>query len=542
MMRHIRRMCYPVAALAVLAGPLAVGGATHAHAAQAGPAPAVPAGPDTGRAGPPTEAAPGGTVLRAGPDPASCPARVALVNGGFERPAASNAVNFFPDASRNAADSVPGWLTTARDRTLEIWTGPANPTNTAPAEGRQFAELNANEVSTLYQDHATTPGAKLYWRLSHRGRQGTDTMALDIGAPGSPVPQRVMSDGTGAWGTHTGVYTVPAGQTTTRFAFRSVSAAGGVGSVGNFLDDVFFGTAPCVVVTKAAIPEGPVDVGDVITYRLTARNEGGGVAENVRLTDAVPAGTSYVPGSLRVVDGPNSGVKTDGPGDDQAAFDAATGKVFFLLGVGATGSAAGRLPNTADLPGGTTVEFRVKVGPAAAGKQVVNQGSVTYENRLGATPEPLTSTSGEASTRVNPAVDLSVVKSADPTTATIGQNVTYRLAVRNAGPSDATGVTVKDILPRGVAFVSATASAGDYVAATGTWRVGELAAGGTALLTIHVKATVAGERTNIVTVRGDEKDLDPANDIDAVRICVRPAASCENCCSARCVDCGTRAG
>ncbi|MET8340091.1 hypothetical protein ABZV14_36480 [Streptosporangium canum] len=63
--------------------------------------------------------------------------------------------------------------------------------------------------------------------------------------------------------------------TVTGGAVNAISSAGGSRSIGNFLDDVFFGTAPCVVVTKAAIPAGPVDVGDVITCRLTARNEGG---------------------------------------------------------------------------------------------------------------------------------------------------------------------------------------------------------------------------------------------------------------------------
>lgn len=78
------------------------------------------------------------------------------------------------------------------------------------AHGAQFAELNANQVSTLYQDLPSTPGTKLYWRLYHRGRQGDDTMALDIGAPGSPVEQRRFTDGTTAWGYYTGTYTVPA--------------------------------------------------------------------------------------------------------------------------------------------------------------------------------------------------------------------------------------------------------------------------------------------------------------------------------------------
>ncbi len=518
-MRHIRRMCYPVAALAMFAGPLTLLGTTQANAARTDPVRAIP---------------------RAAPDPASCPQRVALVNGGFERPAVTGgAVGFFPDASQNG---VPGWLTTATDRQIELWTGPPNPTNAVPAEGRQFAELNANQISALYQDHPTTPGATLYWRLSHRGRLGVDTMALDIGAPGSPVRQRVMSDGAASWGTYTGSYTVPAGQTTTRFAFRSLAAAGGSRSIGNFLDDIFFGTAPCVVVTKTAIPDGPVDVGDVVTYRLTARNEGGASAENVRLADAVPAGTSYVPGSLRVVDGPNTGIKTDQPGDDQGSFDPAANQVSFLLGNGATGSAPGRLPNTADLPNGTTIEFRVKVGRAAAGGQITNQGAVDYENRLGETPQPLTSTTGEVTTKVNPAVDLSVIKSADLTKVTVGQTVTYRLAVRNAGPNDATGVTVDDLLPSGLSFVSATPSTGTYDPATGIWTVGGLPGGGTATLTVRAKATTAGEETNTATVAGNEKDLDRTNDSDDVKVCIDPPRPCESCASTRCAACAPRRG
>ncbi|GAA3109081.1 DUF7507 domain-containing protein [Streptosporangium carneum] len=519
MMRHIRRMCYPVAALAVLTGPLTSFSTSHADAA----------GTDPVR-----------TVRRAAPDPASCPQRVALVNGGFEQPAVTGgAVGFFPDASQNG---VPGWVTTATDHQIELWTGPPNPTNAAPAEGRQFAELNANQVSTLYQDHPTTPGATLYWRLSHRGRLGVDTMALDIGAPGSPVRQRTVSDDATGWGAYTGTYTVPAGQTTTRFAFTSLSAAGGNRGIGNFLDDVFFGTAPCVVVTKTAIPDGPADVGDVITYRLTARNDGGAPAENVRLTDAVPAGTSYLPGSLRVVDGPNTGVKTDQPGDDQGTFDPVANQVSFSLGAGATGSANGRLPSTADLPDGTTVEFRVRVGRAAAGGRIVNQGGVSYDNRLGATPEPLRSTSGEIVTRVNPAVDLSVVKSADLTRVTVGQTVTYRLSVRNAGPNDATGVAVADALPQGLTFVSATPSSGAYDPATGKWTVGGLPRGGAATLTIHAKATAPGKETNTATVGGNELDLDPANDSDAVEVCVEPPPPCRNCASPRCTTCAPDPG
>ena len=133
-----------------------------------------------------------------------------------------------------------------------------------PSEGLFFAELNADTAGTLYQDIATLPGTTLRWSLDHRGRRtGTqvDTMKLNIGpAGGTLVAQtptaRPANSGTGVnmedargstatqtgggtaggWGTYRGVYTVPAGQTNTRFSFEGV----GTSSQGNLLDNIIF--------------------------------------------------------------------------------------------------------------------------------------------------------------------------------------------------------------------------------------------------------------------------------------------------------------
>ncbi|MET9662710.1 isopeptide-forming domain-containing fimbrial protein [Streptomyces sp. NPDC006510] len=451
------------------------------------------------------------------------PLRVALVNGSFEQPPVTG-VEILPDASQTQTPKwVPGWLTTASDHKIELWHSGYN--GVLSADGSQFAELNAYEVSTLYQDLPTTPGTKLYWRLYHRGRQGDDTMALDIGTPGSAVQQRRFTDGNTAWGYYTGTYTVPAGQTLTRFAFRSISAAGGNGGIGNFLDGVFFGTAPYVVLDKTAIPSGPLEVGDVVTYRVTAKNEGGGAADNLVLTDLIPPGTTYLPGSLRIVDGPNAGAKTDVQGDDQAYYDAGANKVVFHLGNGASAANGGSLVNTESVPAGTTVEYRVTIDRASGGKQISNTATASYENRLGDTPEPLTSTSNEQVTQVKPAADLIVTKAADATTVTVGQTVTYRITVHNAGPNDATGVTATDQLPDGLTFLSA-AGPGSYDPATGQWAVGDLADGAIATLVLRAKATKAGLISNTAIATGNEKDPDTTNNTDTVSVCVEPAPSC----------------
>ncbi|MEV7013558.1 Ig-like domain-containing protein [Streptosporangium sp. NPDC051022] len=176
---------------------------------------------------------------------------ITLANGSFEAPPVTG-YQFLPDASVN-----PGiaWHTTATDRLVEFWrTG----TNGVPAaDGQQFAELNAHQFSTLYQDLPTVPGTLMTWSLYHRGVLGTDVMHVLIGAPGATVAQIPagasspdITDGNTAWRHYTGVYVVPPGQTVTRFAFQSVSTAGGSPGTGNLLDGVVFETPTCPPTTK----------------------------------------------------------------------------------------------------------------------------------------------------------------------------------------------------------------------------------------------------------------------------------------------------
>lgn len=168
-----------------------------------------------------------------------------LQNGNFESPAIPNA------SFRILSTSTPGlaWNNTAEPN-IELWsTGFSSSSNgkvTAP-EGRQFAELNANKAGTLYQDLPTTPGTTMRWHLKHRGRAGTDTMRVMVGNPQGKLTQSGSDITTGntAWVQYTDTYKVPAGQTTTRFAFQAVKTATGSPSVGNFLDDIVFTPEAC---------------------------------------------------------------------------------------------------------------------------------------------------------------------------------------------------------------------------------------------------------------------------------------------------------
>ena len=115
--------------------------------------------------------------------------------------------------------------------------------------------------------------------------------------------------------------------------------------------------------------------GDVLEYTLAFRNSGNDGAINLVARDTLPAQVTYVPGSISVLTGANAGVKTDASGDDQAEYDAATGRVTARLGTGATGAAGGSLA-----PGViTTVRFRATINsPTPNGTLVSNRGAAAF--------------------------------------------------------------------------------------------------------------------------------------------------------------------
>jgi uncharacterized repeat protein (TIGR01451 family) len=68
-------------------------------------------------------------------------------------------------------------------------------------------------------------------------------------------------------------------------------------------------------------------------------------------------------------------------------------------------------------------------------------------------------------------------------TTASGERVVYTVTVTSSGPSAALGVTVQEDLPAGGAVTDATATQGSYNVATGSWTVGTVTAGASAVLT-----------------------------------------------------------
>ena len=191
-----------------------------------------------------------------------CVPEIELANGSFENSVVKHgAPNWMVGGSTPLL-----WDTTETDNVIELWkndddgSGPqaqqtakgANGGQAISAEdGSQWAELNANYIGALYQDLPTVSGQVLQWSVWHRGRYSDagkdepDVMQVKVGSTTKqtaqvPTDQTTpnISDNWENWHQYKGVYTVPAGQTTTRFQFEAVSTASGNDSIGNFIDDL----------------------------------------------------------------------------------------------------------------------------------------------------------------------------------------------------------------------------------------------------------------------------------------------------------------
>ena len=225
-----------------------------------------------------------------------------------------------------------------------------------------------------------------------------------------------------------------------------------------------------------------------LTYTLTAFNDGPSTAANVTIADTLPAGMSFVSAS--------------------AGCDESAGTVTCDLGSIADGASAA---------------VTITVVATANGTQV-NTATVSSD-----APDPDPSDNpASATVEVGPTADLSIAKTG-PASAGAGSELTYTLTVANAGPSGATGVTVTDTLPAGMAHVASNPSQGtcSESAGTVTCALGAISNGAGATVAITARATFAIAGTtvsNSASVSGQQHDSDPGDDVATHEVAVGPAA------------------
>ncbi|MEU4160347.1 Ig-like domain-containing protein [Actinoplanes sp. NPDC026670] len=162
--------------------------------------------------------------------------------------------------------------------------------------------------------------------------------------------------------------------------------------------------------TVADLNGGDLNPGDTVEYRIAIRNEGSDGAKNAVLTDAVPSGLTYVPGSMTVAGNP--------------VADTAAPLTF-------------NLPNLA-VAGTTQVTFRARVNEATApGTSIVNVPTMAY---VGASTGLVLNGIGDTSsvTVQRPRVDLVAHLTVTPSVVNRDSTpaaVSYTASARNDGES-----------------------------------------------------------------------------------------------------------
>ena len=207
-----------------------------------------------------------------------------------------------------------------------------------------------------------------------------------------------------------------------------------------------------------------------LTYTTTITNNGPSDAQAVSVADVTPAGLTFVS---------NSGACT-------TAFPCSLGTV--PAGAARTITATYTVPSS-------------YAGPATI------QNTATVSST---TPDPTPgNNSSTASAPVTTNTDLSIVKTG-PATIGPGGTLTYTLTVKNNGTTDAQGVSVADVTPAGLTFVSnsgacTTAFPCSLGAVPGATR--------TITVTYTVPTSYAGSATiqNTATVSSTTPDPTPGN-------------------------------
>jgi LPXTG-site transpeptidase (sortase) family protein len=247
----------------------------------------------------------------------------------------------------------------------------------------------------------------------------------------------------------------------------SVSGGGQTNTTNDTASDLTNIVSQADIALTKTVNNATPNVGANVIFTVTATNNGPSNATGVVVNDVLPAGLTFV----------------------SAAPSAGTSYVAGVWTIGALANgASATLGITATVTGTTAV---------------VNTATKTAETET----DPVAGNNSASVTVTGQSADIAITKTVTNATPNLGSNVTFTITATNNGPSSATGVVVTDVLPVGLALVSATPSAGtSYVA--GVWTIGALANGVSATLTIVATDNSTSPLTNTAT-KSAEDQVDP---------------------------------
>jgi uncharacterized repeat protein (TIGR01451 family) len=244
-----------------------------------------------------------------------------------------------------------------------------------------------------------------------------------------------------------------------------------------------------VIHPSISIAKGPdsqsIDTGGTATFTILVTNTGDSALSNVTVTDAQAPGCAKTIGNLAA---------------------------------GASSSYSCTLSNVTS----SFVNTAKATGHPVAGPDVT--ASDTASVTVNAVPPPPAPTPPPPAptpppppppvvpTPPAPVIDLQIKKTDSPDPDVLGNQLRYRITVKNNGPSTAHNVQMSDPLPIGVAFQSVSTTKGTCTGGQVVrCQLGTLNRGASVTITVLVKTTQTGVVTNTATTVGREAESNTAN-------------------------------
>ncbi|MEV8338818.1 isopeptide-forming domain-containing fimbrial protein [Leucobacter sp. NPDC077196] len=240
-----------------------------------------------------------------------------------------------------------------------------------------------------------------------------------------------------------------------------------------------------------------VNAGGTVGYRLLVTNEGPSIARGpITVTDALPIGMTYAPGTAQVV---------------QLGAVAEAGEPVVASVSGAQQLTWTPIAEGASLAVGDTVEITLEA--VVADSVVSADGLTNVASVTAADDENPVNNASNAAVLVDPVATLTTEKTAVGDFQ-VGQIGEYRIAIENQGPTlDPGPITVTDALPDGLRFASSPDDGAQVSGSTVTWTLPQgLAVGERAEFTlfVHVDQAAYPSVTNTVTVETPTTQTDGA--------------------------------
>jgi len=226
-------------------------------------------------------------------------------------------------------------------------------------------------------------------------------------------------------------------------------------------------------------------VGSNVTFTITVTNNGPSPATIVQVIDTLRSGYTYV------------------------GFTAPAGQIYNI-----TGPNIWKFTGTpVTIASGSSAVYTIiaNVKPSGIYTNCANVSATELDQNLA------NNRSCAAAITPVPQTDRSIVKTASNLTPNVGSNVTFTLTASNAGPSNATGVVVTDVIPSGYTFIGTIpAGIGSYNSGnnTYTWSIGTMNSGAAAQsVQLLVSVNSSGAYQNCAQISGIQSDPNASNDL-----------------------------